>query len=61
MNGFTNENDWEIFRKRLLGWQEAYMDKLNKEYIEILNSEHRHPNDFGNWKKEYKEINTALV
>ena len=33
------EKDWKLFRKKLGRWQEAYMDKLNKEYIELLNGE----------------------
>ena len=33
--GFTKK-DWTLFREKLPGWQEAYMDKLNKEYIELL-------------------------
>lgn len=36
-NGFT-ESDWKLFRKRITDWQEAYIAKLNLEYIEILNS-----------------------
>lgn len=35
----VNEKDWKLFRKRLPDWQEAYMDKLNREYMELLNSE----------------------
>jgi hypothetical protein len=30
------ETDWKLFRKKLPGWQEAYMARLNKEYIELL-------------------------
>ena len=33
------EKDWKLFRKKIIKWQEAYIDKLNKEYIELLNSE----------------------
>ena len=32
------EKDWKLFRKKLRGWQEAYMDKLVEEYKDILNS-----------------------
>ena len=32
----VKESDWKIFRKRVTQWQEDYMKKLNKEYIEIL-------------------------
>lgn len=30
------ESDWKLFRKRIVEWQENYMDKLNKEYIALL-------------------------
>lgn len=33
--GFTKK-DWALFREKVADWQEAYMDKLNKEYIELL-------------------------
>ncbi|WP_270459682.1 multidrug transporter [Faecalitalea cylindroides] len=32
----VKESDWKIFRKRVPQWQEDYMKKLNKEYINIL-------------------------
>ena len=32
----VKESDWKLLRKLVPGWQERYMDKLNKEYIEIL-------------------------
>ena len=38
MNNFS-EKDWKLFRKKIVGWQEAYMEKLNKEYVEILTRE----------------------
>ncbi len=31
-----NEADWKLFRTRLPGWQEEYMDRLNREYAAIL-------------------------
>lgn len=34
-----SESDWKLFRIRIVDWQEAYMDKLNKEYIELLNAD----------------------
>lgn len=30
------ESDWRLFRKKLAGWQDAYIDKLNKEYLQLL-------------------------
>lgn len=38
--GFTKK-DWSLFREKIADWQEAYMDKLNKEYIELLSGEGR--------------------
>lgn len=36
--GFTKK-DWALFREKVADQQEAYMDKLNKKYIELLNGE----------------------
>ncbi len=33
------ESDWRLFRKKAPVWQEAYMEKLEKEYIDILSSD----------------------
>ena len=35
----VNEKDWKLFRSRIPEWQEAYMDKLNQEYIRLLSGE----------------------
>ena len=34
-----HEHDWKQFRTKLPGWQEAYMDRLNREYIELLSGD----------------------
>ena len=34
--GFT-EADWKLFRSKIADWQEIYIDKLNNEYMKILN------------------------
>ena len=31
--------DWRLFRERIGGWQEAHMEKLNKEYVELLSGD----------------------
>ena len=31
-----NDRDWDLFQEKVDGWQEAYIDRLNKEYIAIL-------------------------
>ena len=32
----VKESDWKLFRKKVPGWQEKYMEKLIREYIELL-------------------------
>ena len=32
----VKEADWRLFRSRLPIWQEAYMERLNREYIALL-------------------------
>ena len=31
--------DWKLFRERIGEWQEAHMEKLNKEYVELLSGD----------------------
>ena len=33
-----SKSDWKLFRSRIGEWQENYMDRLVKEYIQLLNS-----------------------
>ena len=35
----VKEQDWKLFRQRLPDWQENYMDRLNREYIQLLSGE----------------------
>lgn len=35
----SEEKDWKLFRKKLSKWQEAYMERLIKEYAELLNGD----------------------
>lgn len=48
MNEKFPERDWKQFRKRLPGWQEAYMERLVKEYTDLLTSEGKASEKF--WK-----------
>ena len=34
-----SKQDWALFRKKIPSWQEAYMDRLNREYMDILSGE----------------------
>lgn len=35
----VSKADWKLFRVKLPDWQEAYMNRLNREYIAILSGE----------------------
>lgn len=30
------ESDWKLFRKKIPGWQAAYMERLVQEYVAFL-------------------------
>ncbi len=51
----TNEEDWNLFRKLLPEWQEAYMERLIKEYIELLSSDKLASDKFWTLDKRIKE------
>jgi len=36
-----SKKDWKLFRERLSGWQENYMEGLVKEYANFLKSLHQ--------------------
>ena len=40
---YSNEalykKDWKIFREKIPEWQEAYMERLNQEYIALLSGD----------------------
>ncbi len=48
------EKDWKLYRKMIGGWQEAYMQRLDHEYIKILTSDSSASEKF--WKIE-KRVN----
>lgn len=51
----SKESDWKKFRAKLPSWQENYMDKLTKEYIEILQSGEKASSRFWTLEKRIKE------
>lgn len=46
----VSKKDWALFRRKVPDWQEAYMDKLNKEYIGLLSGAGSPSDKF--WKLE---------
>ena len=53
---FTKK-DWTLFRNKIAGWQENYMDRLNKEYIELLGGDAAPSEKFWALDKRIKEDN----
>ena len=47
--------DWTFFGDKIAGWQENYMDRLNKEYIELLSSDAAPSDKFWTLDKRIKE------
>lgn len=50
----VSKSEWKLFRSKIEVWQEAYMGKLNKEYIELLNGDESSSQKF--WKL-YERMN----
>ena len=51
----VNESDWRLFRSRLPIWQEAYMERLNREYIALLSSSGPASEKFWELEKRVRE------
>lgn len=43
-----SKSDWKLYRSKLPDWQESYMEKLTKEYAELLSQEGKASEKF--WK-----------
>lgn len=54
MNRFS-ERDWKLFRNKVADWQEAYMEKLNQEYIALLSGEGNASDKFWELEKRIRE------
>lgn len=46
----VSKNDWKLFRARIGDWQEAYMGRLTKEYIDLLSGDENASDKF--WELE---------
>ena len=59
----VSKNDWKLFRARIGDWQEAYMGRLTKDYIDLLSGDENASDKF--WKLEdydnkYNELSRKL-
>lgn len=46
----VSKSDWKLFRTRIAEWQENYMKRLLKEYMDMLNGSENASDKF--WKLE---------
>ena len=52
-----NESDWKLFRQRIAVWQENHMERLCREYIELLSGDRKVRKSGGIWKNGSKKTN----
>ncbi|WP_342758377.1 multidrug transporter [Kineothrix sedimenti] len=50
-----SKQDWKLFKERLPEWQEHYMERLTKEYIELLSSPGNASDHFWQLEKRIKQ------
>ena len=50
-----SKKDWKLLREKIGHWQEAYMEKLNQEYIELLSGEGNASDKFWKLEKRIRE------
>ena len=51
-----SKKDWKLFREKLLGWQENYMEGLVKEHVNFLNDDTKCASEkFWKLEKQIKE------
>ena len=49
------ENNWKLFRRLLPGWQEAYIARLNRDYVELLSGDGSAGDKFWELEKRIKQ------
>jgi len=50
----VSKQDWKLFREKISAWQESYMEKLNNEYITLLEGEGKPAEKFWALEKRIK-------
>lgn len=56
----VSDSDWKLYRSLLPKWQERYMAKLNKEYIEILSENNNPSTNFWKLEKRIRQDRKSL-
>lgn len=55
-----SEHDWKIFRKKIPDWQERYMERLEIEYIALLQNEKNASTKFWELEKRIRQDKKSL-
>ena len=56
----VSKRDWKLFREKLPGWQESYMERLCKEYVELLTCDKKGSERFWALEERIKKDRKAL-
>ena len=51
----VSKSDWKLFRARIGDWQEAYMERLVKEYVDLLEGEENASDKFWDLEERIKK------
>jgi len=51
----NEERDWKLFRKKIIIWQDNYMNQLNQEYIQLLTQDKSPADKFGELNKRINQ------
>ena len=57
--GFS-EKDWKLFRSKIADWQEGYMEKLERGYVELLTGAIK-MEDLDDFSDEFKDTIRAYT
>ena len=55
INQHFTESDWKLFRKKIALWQESYMEKLVREYVDLLSEDGSASDKFWALEKRIKK------
>lgn len=56
-----SKSDWKLFRACIAEWQENYMERLVKEYIDMLNGNGNASDKFWELEERIKKDNSGSV
>lgn len=55
-----SKSDWKLFRDRIGDWQESYIEKLNHQYIDLLNGDGLASDKFWELNRRIREDRKSL-